>query len=230
MRFPPLEPGHLLERENRFRARVALGGETVWAHVADPGRLRELLIRGRRLWLARATNSKRVTTHDVVLVEHRGQLVCINTRYPNNLAQEALQDGTIPWGEIAELRREVTHGDSRFDFRLIMADGRPFWVEVKAVSLVEGRLALFPDAPTLRGARHLRELTEIVREGGQAGVIFVLQRGDADVFAPNRAMDPAFAEALDVALATGVRVQAWASEVTTAGMYITHRVNLWVDS
>lgn len=217
MRLPPTIPATFLRRDNRYRLTVAVDGEEVAAHLSDPGRLEELLVPGRTLYLApagalsRAPSAGRKTAYDAVLADYDGVLVSVMPRLANTLLEEALRAGWRPGsaGEHAypDLRREAPLGASRIDFLLSGPTGR-LWVEAKSCSLVEGGLALFPDAPTARGARHLGELVDAVAAGDGAAVVFVIQRGDARRLAPHRARDPRFAERLAAARRAGVGVHA----------------------
>ena len=223
----PLVPARFVERPNRFvvHARLREGGEPVAAHLADPGRLRELLVPGRRLWLrpaaepARATRktprkAPRKTRWSAVLVEAPGGLlVSVDTTVPNRLVAEALRRGALPeLGPYRLERAEHRLGRSRIDFLLSAAGAAerpPLLLEVKSVTLVEEGVALFPDAVTARGARHLRELAAHARSGAYgAAVLFVAQRPDVERVVAARAIDPDFAEALEEARAAGVRVLA----------------------
>jgi sugar fermentation stimulation protein A len=235
MRLPPLQRGILVERENRFRARVRLDAVEVLAHVADPGRLRELLVPGRGIWLAQPPpHPARRTAYQVVLAEHDGLLVSVDARLPNALFAEALVEGRFMADRYPIVEREVAYGESRLDYRLRGAGGAACrdvcWVEVKGASLVRDGEALFPDAPTQRGARHLRALTAIVQAGDAAAVVFVVQRSDATVFRPYAEMDPAFAEALAQAHAAGVEVRAAVCRVSTSEMAITHEIRCEIGS
>jgi sugar fermentation stimulation protein A len=182
----------------------------VEAHLADPGRLKELLLPGRQVWLRPASNPDRKTRWTAVLVESPDgrELVSVDTTLPNRLVGEALRNRALE--ELADwelVRPEVTMGRSRFDFLLKHGDGRQMALEVKSVTLVEDEVGLFPDAVTARGARHVKELAEIAaRPGWEAGVLFVLQRSDAREVRAARSIDPAFAEALSEAKKAGVRI------------------------
>lgn len=220
----PLRAARFLERPNRFLLRCALPeteaeacagqsspGRVVEAHLADPGRLVELLLPGRRVWLRPAEPSPtRRTRWSAVLVESpdgRG-MVSIDTTLPNRLVGRALQAGGLEEfaGWTLE-RREAPLGRSRIDFLLGRPDGCRLALEVKSVTLVEEGVALFPDAVTARGARHVRELARIAGESGwEAAILFVCQRGDADRIHAAERIDPEFALALSQARSAGVRV------------------------
>jgi sugar fermentation stimulation protein A len=154
-----------------------------------------------------------------MLVAHDGVLVSVDARLPNSLFAEALASGRLePFREYARperghVHREVRYGESRLDFRLTGLES-VCWVEVKSVTLVENRTALFPDAPTARGTRHIQELSRAVKDGEKAAIVFVAQRPDAQRFAPNDDADPAFGAALRAAADAGVGVYAWTCAVS----------------
>lgn len=209
-----LQEAVFVERPNRFLVRCRPLGqdEPVDAHLADPGRLRELLIPGVRIWLLPASGAKRKTRWTALLVESpdRRGLISVDTRIPNRLIGHALAQSAIEEFEEWELRRaEATLGRSRIDFLLGREDGRQLALEVKSVTLVEGGVGLFPDAVTARGARHARELAHLAQQDGwSAAILFVIQREDVRRFRAARELDPVFADALDEARARGVRIVA----------------------
>jgi sugar fermentation stimulation protein A len=212
-----------LSRPNRFIVRATIeNGVEVDAHLADPGRLKELLVPGARLRLRPAkAGTVRRTRFGVALVRSRvapRSWVSVETVRANDLAGGLLSEGAIRGiGHGWSVRREVRHGNSRFDFLLERPRGTRLWAEVKSVTLVENGIARFPDAPTSRGRRHIEELTAIVRGGGRALLLFVVQRGDARVVVPHRTIDPALADAVAVAREAGVVVRAAAFELSSAG-------------
>ncbi len=226
MRFPNLIEGRLIQRENRFRAAVEVSGQMASAHVANSGRLRELLTPGRRVWLADGASSRpgspRKTAYDLVLVECEGALVSIDARVPNRLFAEALAPTWWVGGE-ARLVPEARRGASRLDFRLARGD-RSAWVEVKSVTLARDRVALFPDAPTARGRRHLEALAQAAAQGDEAAVVFIVQRGDAESFSPNAEADPAFAQRLAEVAAQGVAVRAFRCAVSLWEITLAHEI------
>jgi sugar fermentation stimulation protein A len=221
-RSPPALPlpgalceARFLERPNRFVVHARLrNGRTAVAHLADPGRLLELLVPGRRLWLRPAADPLRKTRWSAILVESPDSsgLVSIDTTLPNRLIARALAEDALTELRGWRLeRQEYTIGRSRFDFLLQRRRGgrgpRRMALEVKSVTLVRGRVGLFPDAVTARGARHVRELTALQQSGDWAtAVLFVLQRADAECILPAAAIDPDFARAVIEARRAGVRV------------------------
>ncbi|MEE9285160.1 MAG: DNA/RNA nuclease SfsA [Dehalococcoidia bacterium] len=215
MRLPPdLQPATFVQRLNRFAALVELDGRQVLAHVANSGRLRELLAPGRRVLLARRAGPHRKTAYDLQLVEMPEGLVSADARLPNLLVHEALLAGRLPeFSGYGDIRREVPCGDSRIDLMLSGDTGRCF-IEVKSVTLVVDGRGLFPDAPTERGRRHVRSLMAARERGDRAAIVFVVQRADAEAFAPHNEADAAFGETLREAYASGVEAYAYRCRVT----------------
>ncbi len=229
----PLVPARFVERPNRFLVRAVLDGDgpagegrsiadPVEAHLADPGRLRELLVPGARLALRpEPPSSTRRTRWTAVLVEAPGggTWVSVHTSVPNRLLARALEEGVLP--ELAGWRlrqKEAPLGSSRIDFLLADGQGRRLYLETKSVTLVEGGVARFPDAVTARGARHVEELTRAVREGHEAAVLFLAQRDDVGRIVAARDIDPVFADALERAVEAGVRVLGRRCRVDLGGV------------
>lgn len=221
--------GTFLTRPNRFLAMVQIGGQEVAAHVPDPGRLKELLIPGRRVYLERKHGKNRKTAYDLVLVDMEGTLVSVDSTLPNDIVADALKRGFFPeFLKYPSFRREAQYGKSRLDFRLTDDKDGDAFIEVKSASLVREGLALFPDAPTSRGARHLHELIDIQKKGHGAWVIFVIQREDAFKFSPNEEVDPAFAQALRMALDEGVGAIAYKCSVALDRICLKERVPILI--
>ena len=207
------EAGIFVSRPNRFIARVLLDGREETVHVKNTGRCRELLLPGARVVLSRAENPARKTKYDLVAVRKGGLFINMDAQAPNAAAAELLRR-LFPDAAISP---EHAWGRSRFDFYLEQ-DGRRTLLEVKGVTLERDGLALFPDAPTERGTKHLRELTRAVSEGFECCVLFLIQMKGCRSFAPNEETDPAFAEALRRARAAGVRVLCYDCVVTDDSM------------
>lgn len=231
----PLEPARFLDRPNQFvvRCRLESKGEVVEAHIRERGRLEVILVPGRRLWLSPADDPARRTAWTAFLAESpAGEgWVSLDTTLPNRLIRRALEECALPeldgwWLKRAEWR----HGNSRFDFLLARPDGRRLVLEVKSVGLVEDGVALFPDAPTARGVRHLRELLEFAaRDGWEAAVLFVVQRNDAHGVRAAAHIDPEFAAALDGAARAGVQILARRCEVALDGVALGPAIP-WVEA
>ena len=206
MRYANICEGRFELRPNRFIAHVAVEGRTEICHVKNTGRCRELLLPGAVVYLERAGNPLRKTQYDLIAVRKGELLINMDAQAPNKVFGEwAAAGGFLPG--VTAIRPEFTWGDSRFDFRLEDGQG-PIFVEVKGVTLEESGEARFPDAPTERGAKHLRGLLRAVEEGYRAAVCFVIQMKGPTVFRPNDRTDPAFGQALRQAAAGGVRVLA----------------------
>jgi sugar fermentation stimulation protein A len=209
VRFPPLVEGRFIRRLNRFAALVDVNKREHLAHVPNSGRMHELLVPGYRVLLAPAPQpSTRKTAYDLAIVDIGSTLSSADARLPNHLVAEAIAEGRLPqFANYPVVRPEAVYGESRLDFRLEGSDG-VFYVETKSVTLVVDGVGLFPDAPTLRGVKHLHSLMTARAEGHRAGVIFVIQRSDAEAFAPHDAADPLLGRTLREAVAVGV--EAWA--------------------
>ncbi len=232
MRVPgPLLPARFIDRPNRFLTIVDLDGERIEAHLPDPGRLKELLLPGAQVWVRRAAGGKRRTQFSLDLVTApSGELVSLITTLPNLLVQEAMEAQRI--GELSEwhvLAREFSWGRSRFDFLLGAQGERRMLLEVKSVTLVEDERALFPDAVTTRGARHVRELATALAGGFEAAVLFVVQRQDATSVTAARAIDPDFAEALAEAATAGLKVLGYRCAVSLEEVEITEAIPVEVE-
>ncbi|OPZ81762.1 MAG: Sugar fermentation stimulation protein A [bacterium ADurb.Bin429] len=222
--YPHLTPATFLHKPNRFVAVVEAAGETFLAHVPTSSRMRELLAPGAAVWLAPMAGVNRKTAWSLVLARYGETLVSVDSLAPNRLLARALAAGAVPeFAGWALARREAFFGRSRFDF-LLARDAAQCWLEAKSVTLVEDGTALFPDAPTARGARHLEELIAARQAGHRAAVLFIIQRGDAVRFSPNRPLDPAFADALSRAVAAGVEAYAYRCSVTLDGIRLGERV------
>ncbi len=202
-----------MARDNRFRATVDVAGRLTPVHVPNSGRMRELLVPGAEVRLAPAAAPGRRTAFDLALVRGPGGWVSVDARLPPRLLAEWLRSGG--GGVLAgwlPLDAEVALGDSRIDLVLGRGDDR-CWVETKSVTLVREGVALFPDAPTERGRRHLSALAALAKSGRRAAVVFVAQRADATRFRPNDETDPAFGAALRDARQRGVMVVCCACRV-----------------
>lgn len=209
-----MEKGNFIARKNRFVAEIALHGERVAVHVPNTGRCRELFVPGAPVYVQRSANTARKYPYSLCLVAKGEQWVHIDSAGANRLAEEALSCGDIKELEdITALEREKSFSDSRFDFRF-QKDGKVCYMEVKGVTLEQDGVALFPDAPTKRGARHLEELIKAKDEGYGAYVLFVIQMKGVSRFRPHFERDREFAINLIRAKNAGVTVLAYDTLVT----------------
>ncbi len=221
MKHPPLVKAVFLRRDNRFLVTVELEGKPVHAHLPNSGRLRELLSPGREVYLTPMRHPGRKTAFDLKLVRVGQTLVSADARLPPLLLQEAIERGELPeFAGYPRIEHEPRFAGGRLDLLLVGA-GSTCFVETKSVTLVEKGVALFPDAPTARGRRHLEKLASLVAQGYRAVVAFVVQRDDASVFAPNAEADPAFAATLEEVHSAGVEVRAYRCHVTLEEIRIT---------
>lgn len=233
MRFdPPLEEGRLVRRYKRFLADIETSsGEALTLHCPNTGSMLNCLNPGGRVWFSRSDDPRRKLPGTWELGETpHGRLACLNTGRANALVEEALRAGLI--AELAgfcELRREVRYGEenSRADFRLEFASG-PAYVEVKNVTLgfADSTVAAFPDAVTERGAKHLRELAALARQGMRAVLLYCVNLSGIEAVRAAEEIDPAYAAGLREARAAGVQVLAYGAAVTPAEVRLLHRLEV----
>ena len=221
MHYTNMVSGRFLSRPNRFIAHVEIDGAVEICHVKNTGRCRELLTEGAIVYCQKSTNPNRKTKYDLIAVQKGHRLINMDSQAPNIAAGQWLRSGGL--GEITQLKAEVTHGDSRFDFAF-RRNGKQCYLEVKGVTLENGGICAFPDAPTLRGVKHLNGLARAAAEGCDAFVLFVIQMTDVQYLHPNDATDPAFGAALRAAAAAGVTVLAMDCHVTQDSMTLQKRV------
>lgn len=217
MRYENMVEGIFLERPNRFVAHVEIEGQVEVCHVKNTGRCRELLPKGARVLCQRSERPGRKTQYDLISVYKNNRLINMDSQAPNVAAREWLAAGGL--GQIQQLRPETVHGDSRFDFSFVLG-GRQCFLEVKGVTLEENGVCAFPDAPTSRGVKHLKGLTQAAREGYGAYVLFVIQMEDVKYLHPNDITDPAFGNALREAAEEGVAILAMDCHVTETEMHL----------
>ena len=204
----PLLNAVFIERPNRFITIIKIGGEKHKSHLPDPGRLKELLIPGASLLVRPAPgNKKRSTAFTTIMVNLKGQWIPLVSTLPNQFVKYSFQKNRIPIFQKYKLvRPEVTIRNHRFDFLLSNKSGKKFFLEVKSVTFVEDGIAKFPDAVTTRGMNHAKTLTDLVKEGELAGILFVCQRPNATLFEPMWDRDPMFSNVLFNAYKMGVKV------------------------
>lgn len=223
MIYKNIVPGVFLHRPNRFIAHIEIGGQEQICHVKNTGRCRELLPRGAQVWCEKSDNPARKTQYDLIAVQKGNRTINMDSQAPNVAAKAWLEKGGL--GNIENLRPESRHGDSRFDF-FFTKEGKPCFLEVKGVTLETDGVCAFPDAPTIRGAKHLRELTELAKTGYGAYVLFVIQMTDVKYLHPNDATDPEFGKALREAKDAGVQILAMDCKVTPNTMELNKPVEV----
>ena len=223
MQYGKMVEGIFLARPNRFIAHIEIDGKVEVCHVKNTGRCRELLPVGAKVWCLDAQSPKRKTRYDLITVQKGERLINMDSQAPNMAASEWLKNGGL--GKIENLKAEQKHGDSRFDF-YFEKDGKPCFLEVKGVTLENDGVCAFPDAPTQRGARHLRELAKLAEQGYGAYVLFVIQMEGVKYLHPNDLTDKPFGEALRQAEKAGVQILAYDCKITENTMDIHEKVDV----
>ena len=224
MKYNKTVKAEFIERPNRFVAKVKLDGKEIYCHVKNTGRCRELLVPGTSVWLEDSENPKRKYRYSLVTVQKGERLVNMDSQAPNKAVHEWLKSGGL-FDNITLLRPESRYGSSRFDF-YCEYEGRKAFIEVKGVTLENSNIVSFPDAPTERGARHVSELIECMKDGYEAYIIFVIQMKDVLYLTPNEDHDPVFASALRKAESEGVNIIAVDCRISESKMVIRDRVEV----
>lgn len=226
MKYKNMVPGRFLCRPNRFIAHVQINGNVETVHVKNTGRCRELLTEGAQVWCQKSSNPNRKTQYDLICVQKGNRLINMDSQAPNVAVGEWLRNGGF--SNVSDVRPEVKFENSRFDFAF-QKDGKPCFMEVKGVTLENEGICAFPDAPTTRGAKHLRELSRAVEAGYSAYVLFVIQMSDVQALYPNDATDPEFSEALRQASRAGVQVLALECKITPDSMELHKTVPVCLE-
>ena len=224
MKYNNIQKAVFLSRPNRFVANVIIDGKETAVHVKNTGRCRELLTQGAEVWLEKSNNPDRKYQYSLVSVKKGERMVNMDSQAPNKAVGEFLSEGGL-FSDIKLIRPECKYGNSRFDFYVEYADKKAF-IEVKGVTLENDGVVSFPDAPTERGSKHLRELCESLKEGYEAYVFFVIQMKDVICFTANADHDPIFARTLKEAYNEGVKIVAYDCLVTEDGMKIGDRAEV----
>ncbi|HEY9062506.1 MAG TPA: DNA/RNA nuclease SfsA [Pseudobacteroides sp.] len=226
MKYRKVVKGIFLERPNRFIARVVIDGNEEVVHVKNTGRCREILKKGTEVVLEEAFGEKRKTRYSLIGAYKGSMLINIDSLIPNTVISEAISNGEIEeLRNISFLKREVTFRKSRFD---IYCEGneRKIFIEVKGATLEVDKVAMFPDAPTERGTKHVLEMKEAVEMGYEGYIIFLIQMKGVRCFMPNSKMDSRFSEGLKKAASHGVKILAFDSIVEEDGIVLGERINV----
>jgi len=225
----PLVRGHLIKRYKRFLADIELeDGTFITAHCPNSGAMQGLTTPGTPVWVSKSANLERKLPYTWQMAEVDGTFVGMNTSNPNHLVEEALQAGIISELQgYQSLRREVPYGkNSRIDFLIERSFNKLTYVEVKNVHLKRGRVAAFPSSVTARGAKHMQELTDMVRAGHQAYVVYVVQRNDCEGFEIASDIDPFYGQETLKAYEAGVQPLVYACDISPKGITLTHSLTL----
>ena len=228
MKYENIKEAVFIERPNRFIANVCIDGKEEKVHVKNTGRCHELLLKGCRVFLEESKNNARKTKYSLVAVYKGERLINMDSQIPNYVAEEALKKGIIKEIGIPDfVKREVKYSQSRFDI-YYEKDGRKGFIEVKGVTLEKNGEVLFPDAPTERGTKHIKELIKAKKEGYEAAVLFVIQMKDVSFFAPNAETDKDFSQALKNAKEEGVNILAYDCDVKEDEIVLKDKVEVRV--
>ena len=219
MQYQNVKQGYFIKRLNRFSALVSILGTQELVHVKNTGRLGELLLPGVAVYLQHSPdNPKRKTQWDLIAVESNGQIVNIDSQAPNRVFREFLESGAFR-DDIQKIQAESVYEGSRFDFRLELQSSVQF-IEVKGVTLLKDNIAYFPDAPTLRGVKHIRGLMRAVDMGYKAAIVFIVQMKEVNAVRPNDKTQAVFGQVLRDAARMGVQVFAYDCMVTKESLAV----------
>lgn len=222
MKYSNIVKGAFVSRTNRFIANCEMDGKLQICHVKNTGRCKELFVEGATAYLQKSDNPKRKTLYDLIAVQKGDRLINVDSQVVNGVALEYMP---VLFDDIKLIKPECVYGNSRFDIYLETETDKIF-VEVKGVTLEKDGTALFPDAPTKRGVKHLKELQKAVLDGYKAYVLFVIQMDNISHFEPNKETHPEFAEELKNAQKNGVTVLAYNCTVTPDEIKIHNKVNV----
>jgi len=226
----PLIQGHLIKRYKRFLADIELSdGDIITAHCPNTGTMLSCSTPGSAVALSISDNPKRKYPHTLEMVQENSTWIGVNTSRTNGLVADAILNGSISeFGKVASIKREVKTSDhTRLDLKLFCAT-EEIYVEVKNCSLAENGCAMFPDAVTTRGTKHLNELIRLSGEGKPSCIFFLVQRMDADRFAPASHIDSIYAKTLKEAAAKGVMIIAYQAEVSPSAIEVRHPLPLHI--
>lgn len=222
MKYSNIHKGKFLERPNRFIAICEINGKEEVCHVKNTGRCQELLVKGTTVYLEKSSNPNRKTQFDLVSVEKNGKLINIDSQISNYVIAESLDK---LFDDIVFIKQEYKYGNSRFDI-YVETKTEKIFVEVKGVTLEIDGVVRFPDAPTERGIKHLKELQKAVKEGYKTCVVFLIQMCDVKYFEPNYEMHPEFAKELKNAYENGVEIVAYDCNVTPEMIFLKDKVDI----
>lgn len=228
MKYGIVKKGTFLNRPNRFIAHVEMDGEEVICHVKNTGRCRELLQLGAAVFLEEAANPARKTKYDVIAVMKGQVLVNMDSQAPNKAVAEHLKAGKLDeflGGHVTLVKPETVYGNSRFDLYVEVGE-RKIFIEVKGVTLETEGVAEFPDAPTERGLKHIRELAECGKDGYEGMIFFVIQMKGIRYFTPNDRTQPEFRKELRKAAKAGVRIAAFDCMVTEDELWMDQEIEV----
>ncbi len=226
MKYFNIKKGIFLKRPNRFLAHVLVDGKEEIVHVKNTGRCREILKSGAKVILETAQNPKRKTPYSLIAAYKGNMLINIDSQVPNTVIFDGIKEGKVKQiTDIQYLKKEVSFGNSRFDIYYEKEKSRGF-IEVKGVTLEDNGIAMFPDAPTERGKKHLFEMARAVSEGYEGYIIFLIQFKGARHFMANKIMDPEFSRALSYCAEKGVEILAYDSLIKEDEITVSEEIKI----
>jgi len=228
MKYHNIVKATFKSRPNRFVAYVEIDGKEEKVHVKNTGRCKELLREGATVYLEKSENTERSTGYDLVKVEKNGKLINMDSQAPNVVVGEWLKEGQL-YQDISVIKPETTYGESRFDFYIETLSGTKAFIEVKGVTLEQDGVASFPDAPSERAVKHIKELVQAREAGYEAFLLFVVQMDYAHMMQPNKITHPEFAKALWEAQKSGVTILAYSCHVTETEMKMERPLPVYVS-
>ena len=228
MKYKNIIEGTFISRPNRFIAKVEIDNKEQTVHVKNTGRCRELLIPGAKVFLEESDNPNRKTKYDLITVSKNGRLINMDSQAPNAVFKEYLENGFL-FENTSLIKPEYKFGNSRVDF-YVECENRKILIEVKGVTLEKDNVVLFPDAPTLRGVKHIYELISAVKQGYEAYIVFIIQMSDVKYFTPNVNTHPEFAQGLFDAEKSGVKILAFDCNVTESTLDVKSTVEVRLNN
>lgn len=228
MEYKNIKQAKFINRPNRFIANIEIDGNIEICHVKNTGRCRELLIPGARIFVQEFDTRTRKTKYDLISVYKGDRLINIDSQVPNKVFHEWLIEGNLI-ENITLIKPESKYGNSRFDFYIETHDNRKIFIEVKGVTLEEGGVVLFPDAPTERGVKHISELCQSLNDGYEAYIVFIVQMKDVLYFTPNNKTHKLFGDTLKTAKSKGVKIIALDTWVTEKSICAGDPVEIRLD-
>lgn len=226
MRYANIKEGIFIERINRFIAHVYVDDKIEICHVKNTGRCKEILIKGSKVFVQEFDSKDRKTKFDLISVYKGKKLINIDSQVPNKMFYEWVNLGNL-FKDVKIFKNEVFYKNSRFDFYIEYGNKKAF-IEIKGVTLENNGVVLFPDAPTLRGVKHLNELIDAKKEGYEAYVIFIIQMNDVKYFIPNYETHKEFGDVLNICKSNGVNILAFDSIVSKDEIYINKNVEVLI--
>ncbi len=223
--LPYDQEGTFLFRKNRFVAEVKLGREKIYAHIHDPGRLKELLYEGNSVLLKKEEKTTRKTKWDIIAARKKDKFVLIHSGYHRAISENILKSTISPLSHIKNIKPEVKYKKHRYDFLLTLKDNTEMWLEVKGCTLEKDSISLFPDAPTKRGRDHLKGLIELAQAGYKASIMFLIFV-ESICFLPNKTTDPQFFDLFFKAMDAGINMLFLYLEYNGKYIVLKNTVNL----